>query len=122
MAWPLLMACLKKLSYLETIMAIYNGTDGNDTITASEQRDTLEGYGGDDILMGLAGSDRLFGGTGNDWLSGGGSSDSLYGELGDDTLEGGEGSDHLYSKRSTFRFPILQKYCKKAGNYRTGCP
>ncbi|ASF45650.1 hypothetical protein CEK71_05960 [Methylovulum psychrotolerans] len=90
------MACLKKLSYLETIMAIYKGTDGNDTITASEQRDTLEGYGGDDILMGLAGSDRLFGGTGNDWLSGGGSSDSLYGELGDDTLEGGEGSDHLY--------------------------
>ncbi len=29
---------------------------------------------------------------------------------------------YLYSKRSTFRFPILRKYCKKAGNYRTECP
>ncbi len=29
---------------------------------------------------------------------------------------------HIYSKRSTFRFPILRKYCKKAGNYRTECP
>ncbi len=33
-----------------------------------------------------------------------------------------QSADRIYSKRSTFRFPILRKYCKKAGNYRTECP
>ncbi len=83
------------------------GTDGDDGLTGTTERELLLGFDGDDILVGLSGDDQLIGGDGNDVFYGGagrdklegeGGSDCLWGNSGDDTLLGGEGNDSLYGQ------------------------
>lgn len=77
--------------------------NGNDTLSAADDRDhaflagggndNLTGQGGADALAGQAGSDLIAGGAGGDLLFGGAGDDTLYGQIGDDLVVGGAGND-----------------------------
>jgi myo-inositol-hexaphosphate 3-phosphohydrolase/phosphodiesterase/alkaline phosphatase D-like protein len=80
------------------------GTDGDDTLTGTTDKDVIDGKGGNDRLRGDRNDDQLFGGDGNDKISGqggddtllgGNGDDSLYGEAGDDIISGGDGNDFI---------------------------
>ena len=71
------------------------GTDNKDIIRGLKGDDTLRGFSGDDILKGGRGQDELFGNDGNDYLFGGKGKDSLFGEEGNDFLESGNGKNKL---------------------------
>ncbi|MCG7908433.1 MAG: hypothetical protein JAY82_01525, partial [Candidatus Thiodiazotropha taylori] len=72
-------------------------TDGNDSLFAHNDGDTLSGLAGNDNLHGSDGDDQLFGGEGRDFLEGGGGNDLLSGGVGNDRMRGGRGSDvYLY--------------------------
>ncbi len=77
----------------------FQGTSGDDTITASARADRIDGGGGNDRLAGGDGDDVIAGGEGNDRLDGGNGDDQLTGGEGNDTLSGGHGSD-IYRYRS----------------------
>ncbi len=76
-------------------MAIYNGTNGNDTYTGGADADSILGNGGNDTLRGGGGNDTILGGTGND---------NLYGDDGDDSVLGGTGRDRLIGGRGNDLF------------------
>lgn len=59
-------------------------TEGNDVLTGTAAKETIQGRGGDDIIKGMDGADTLYGNNGNDRLIGG---------LGADILKGGDGAD-----------------------------
>lgn len=80
------------------------GTDNADTIRSGGGNDTIDGLAGNDSLFGEADDDLIFGGTGRDSLQGGDGHDRLYGgpdadvlrgEAGNDTLAGDDGADTL---------------------------
>lgn len=84
------------------------GTQGSDTLAATDEATLILGFGGDDRLDGGAGNDSVIGGQGRDLLRGDGAglvtedpasqaggNDLLYGESGDDTLLGGGGDDMM---------------------------
>lgn len=75
-------------------MPVYNGTSGNNTLTGSNDADSIYGGAGDDSLRGEGGNDVLFGGSGNDTLQGGTGDDYLHGGAGADRLDGGAGLDY----------------------------
>ncbi len=77
-------------------MAIFEGTEGNDTLKGTEGNDSLYGRDGDDRLEGGYGNDSLDGGHGNDWLNGWYGDDYLEGGYGNDTLIGGSDDDTLH--------------------------
>ncbi|MEI2768671.1 MAG: calcium-binding protein [Nitrosomonas sp.] len=73
-------------------MAIINGTELNDILTALNVDingigDEIYGLGGNDKITGFLGSDKLFGGAGHD---------TIYGMDGHDTMDGGAGNDRLF--------------------------
>ena len=84
-------------------MAIFSGTDLDDTLTASSLDDSVFGLSGNDILSGISGEDRLYGGSGLDRLFGGDAADRLYGGALPDTLSGGSGLDRLYGETGSDR-------------------
>jgi Ca2+-binding RTX toxin-like protein len=59
---------------------------GDDTITGTNSKNVLRGYGGNDTIKALGGNDTAYGGTGND---------TVYGGTGNDTVTGGTGQDHF---------------------------
>lgn len=61
---------------------VYLGTNGNDSITGSDQADIIFGFDGADTLIGGAGADSLLGGEGNDLI---------WGASGDALIDGGTG-------------------------------
>ena len=65
------------------------GTNGNDTLTATDAGQAIAGLSGDDTLAGGAGTDRLYGGTGNDTFNIATAIDTT------DTMDGGAGTDVL---------------------------
>ncbi len=77
------------------------GTDGNDELRGTPERDVIWGGGGDDsihgslgndLLCGGPGADLVHGGRGNDEVDGGaGDGDRAIGDLGDDKVLGGTG-------------------------------
>jgi Ca2+-binding RTX toxin-like protein len=85
------------------------------TETARDVADYLDGGAGNDILLGGGGNDQLYGrndadtlegGADDDYLDGGAGDDVLWGDrsndpdqTGDDTLIGGEGNDYLVGGR-----------------------
>ncbi len=75
---------------------------GNDSVTGSDQSDTLEGGAGNDqidggaaadVISGGDGDDVLVGGTGGDTLQGGAGEDAIAGQNGADVIDGGADSD-----------------------------
>ena len=77
------------------VRVLFDGGDGNDTITGSQLRDTIRGGDGDDELYGGDGDDSIQGGDGDDVIDGQDGDDLLMGENGFDTLEGNTGNDQL---------------------------
>src|SRR5215216_2444080 len=83
-------------------MAIFIGTEVNDTITptqvsvgvVSAPAGVLPDTGKDEIFGGR-GNDTLNGGPGNDILHGDDGNDTLFGGPGNDTLNGGNNNDHF---------------------------
>ncbi|WP_017804098.1 Calx-beta domain-containing protein, partial [Nodularia spumigena] len=82
----------------------FQGTQGNDYITGTDQDDLIEGLAGSDYLYGEDGNDTingggdddyLIGGSGNDTINGDAGNDTIYGEDGDDTISGHAGNDYL---------------------------
>ena len=76
-------------------MAIFNGTDLDDTFLGGDEDDFATGNGGFDALSGGGGNDHLDGGADGDSLDGGDGNDTLLGGTGDDGLTGGAGDDVL---------------------------
>ncbi len=83
---------------------VVEGTDGNDTLVATDRKDMIEaGSGNDTVLAGDgndmvdagAGNDRVVAGDGNDVVEGGAGNDVLMGGGGNDALNGGAGNDQL---------------------------
>lgn len=95
----------------ESAMAMFNGTQYNDTIDIRNQplgqyetsHGVVAGSGDDivygssyvDVIQGQDGNDTLYGFNGNDSLIGGSDDDALYGGAGSDFLSGGQGNDTL---------------------------
>jgi len=74
-------------------MAIFNGSNGNDTLTGGDGNDTLNGGNGNDTLNGGNRNDTLNGGDGDDTLVGGNGNDIVVGGKGTDTAFLGNGND-----------------------------
>ena len=72
------------------------GTQGNDDLVGTSQKDTITGLGGNDRFNGCSGDDTLNGNSGNDGIAGGPDDDNLHGNEGNDYLQGDTGSDSLY--------------------------
>ncbi len=72
------------------------GTEGDDTLTASNADDTIYGYGGNDNIKSSRGNDIIYGGAGNDSIYGEQGNDTIYGEDGNDYIEDFKGSNILY--------------------------
>lgn len=77
------------------------GTDGNDVLRGTPERDVIFGGGGEDeitgslgndLLCGGLGDDTIHGGRGNDEVDGGAGTDRVIGDLGDDKIMGGTGN------------------------------
>jgi subtilisin family serine protease len=81
----------------DTLTSVENvfGSNFGDTITGSDVRNVLNGFGGVDNISALGGNDELLGGVGNDILNGGTGGDILSGQQGDDQLLAGDGNDQL---------------------------
>ncbi len=77
------------------VLAIINGTAGNDVLNGTAGNDTINGLAGNDQINGLDFADILSGGTGNDTLSGGNANDTLFGDDGSDEMFGGNGHDRM---------------------------
>jgi Ca2+-binding RTX toxin-like protein len=81
--------------------AMIVGTEGDDDLQGTPERDVVWGGGGNDSISGSLGNDLLCGGPGADLVHGGrgndiadggaGADDRVIGDLGDDKLTGGPG-------------------------------
>lgn len=79
-----------------TAAGLLDGTDGDDTLTGTDDAiDVINGRGGNDVLSGLGDDDQIDGGDGHDGVDGGSGADTLSGGAGDDTIDGGEGGDEM---------------------------
>jgi Ca2+-binding RTX toxin-like protein len=74
---------------------LFNGTSGNDSLTAYEGDDTINGSSGNDTVYGNQNNDFLFGEGGSDVIYGGQNNDLMEGDTGDDTLNGNKGDDTI---------------------------
>jgi hypothetical protein len=72
------------------------GTQGNDELVGTSQRDVITGLGGNDRFNGCSGDDTLNGNSGNDGIAGGPGDDDLHGNEGNDYLQGDSGDDFLF--------------------------
>ncbi len=73
------------------------GSDGDDQLTGTWDRDIAYGRGGNDVIRLDTSDDEGWGETGDDRLLGEGGSDVLVGGPGHDTLVGDRGNDRLWS-------------------------
>jgi Ca2+-binding RTX toxin-like protein len=71
------------------------GTDGDDELTGTPERDVINALMGADSVRGMEGRDLVCGGRGADFLRGGSSRDSLRGGRGADRLRAAAGDDYL---------------------------
>ncbi len=75
--------------------ALFDGTDGDDTIIGSDGDDVVCGGAGHNHIHGGEGDDVLLGSSDHDHLDGGAGVDTVVGFGGDDTIAGGSGYDVL---------------------------
>ena len=80
------------------LAALVEGNSGDNTLTGTNQADTIHAYGGNDAVWGLSGRDEIRGGYGADTLYGNRYGDTIIGGKGQDRLYGGYGDDHLISR------------------------
>lgn len=71
------------------------GTEGDDVLRGTPERDFICGLGGDDVIFGFGGDDRIDGGDGDDRIYGGPGDDSLVAGQGTDVVYGGDGDDEI---------------------------
>ncbi|MBA3788332.1 MAG: hypothetical protein H0X21_06515, partial [Actinobacteria bacterium] len=69
--------------------ATIKGTNGDDTLTGTPERDRIVALAGDDTVNAGDGNDRIHGNRGRDTLNGEGGNDRVFGGEGNDTLSGG---------------------------------
>jgi Ca2+-binding RTX toxin-like protein len=81
------------------VIATIVGTQGDDTLVGSPQRDVIQALGGEDEIASLGGDDLVCAGPGVDDVSGGRGDDELLGENGVDDLSGGAGDDVISGGR-----------------------
>jgi Ca2+-binding RTX toxin-like protein len=74
---------------------IFVGTDGNDTITGTNQSDIILAGGGNDRASGGDGNDCVRGEAGNDRVDGSNANDTVLGDAGKNVIIGGRGNDTL---------------------------
>jgi Ca2+-binding RTX toxin-like protein len=75
--------------------AIFDGGDGNDTLTGGPLANVMSGGNGNDTLIGGPLEDNMGGNAGNDTLAGNDGDDYLDDGEGNDTIDGGTGDDRL---------------------------
>ncbi len=102
-----------------SINPVINGTEENDLIFGSSNRERIRGFEGNDLIFGEygndtveggAGDDRIFGNKGNDYLLGDSGQDLIVGDIGDDLIDGGEGDDLLWGKSGADQFVLRATY------------
>ena len=80
------------------------GTNGDDVLEGTPERDVIAGLKGDDVIKGFQrrdklcggrGADLLFSGAGRDFAHGGVGRDKVRGLAGDDSVDGGPGRDRV---------------------------
>jgi Ca2+-binding RTX toxin-like protein len=71
------------------------GTNGDDFIVGSDQRDVICALAGGDFVDAQGGRDDIHGNEGNDVIFGRAGNDAMTGNLGRDQLFGGPGRDQL---------------------------
>lgn len=71
------------------------GTNDDDFIIASDQRDIICALAGGDFVDAQGGNDDIHGNEGNDVIFGRSGNDRMTGNLGRDSLYGGQGHDQL---------------------------
>ena len=76
---------------------VMRGTDGDDSITGSDESDRIYAYDGDDTIRGGDGEDVILGFGGDDTIYGGSGRDRIFASDGDDTLYGGSGRDEFFA-------------------------
>lgn len=85
-------------------MTVIFGTNADDSLTGTDEKDiafgragndTILGQDSDDVLFGGAGDDLIVGEDGNDLLGGGDGNDDIYGGNGNNLIFGGNGNDSL---------------------------
>ncbi len=95
-AWPTIARAAD--TFVARLDCTIAGTEGNDVLVGTGDKDVICGYQGDDVIRGLSGPDIIFGGAGKDRMRGGPGSDRLYGEDGNDRVRGGNGADQVYGQ------------------------
>ena len=82
---------------LSTVDFVLSGTDQNDFLYGTPEKDIIEGHEGDDIIYGYGGDDVLNGGEGND---------TIWADDGNDTINGGSGDNYLidFSGDDTYEY------------------
>ena len=72
------------------------GTDGNDDLRGTPERDVIFAGKGDDVVFGSLGNDLICGGPGTDEMHGGRGNDEVFGDAGDeDQVNGNLGDDKI---------------------------
>lgn len=71
------------------------GTEGNDTLTGTDERDVIVALGGDDSVDANGGDDVVCDGPGRDGVRGGRGNDVVVVGDGEDALAGGRGPDTI---------------------------
>ncbi len=71
------------------------GTNQDDVIVGTVERDVINGLSGNDLICGEGGDDVLHGQLGNDFILGGKGDDTITGQNGNDFLDGGDGVDAI---------------------------
>ena len=83
---------------------IVSASQGNDSLTGSDNADTFLGNagndvvhanGGNDSIDGGSGADTIHGNAGDDTITAGDDNDEIYGEEGDDNIKAGSGDDKI---------------------------
>jgi Ca2+-binding RTX toxin-like protein len=76
-------------------VAVFEGTNGNDSLTGGQDNDELRGGAGNDTLIGNDGDDQLYGDAGDDRMVGGNGSDIYFVDgPGDVVVEEAGGGDN----------------------------